>query len=507
MPRHFPFGLGRGAGILGIGIACCVRPAGAADRPQWGEQYTRNMISEERGLPVEFDLDEGRNVKWVATLGTSTYSTPVVAHGRILIGTNNGEPRDPRRQGDRGVLMCFNESDGAFLWQWVVPKLTQDRFLDWPGVGMVSPATVDGDRVYMVNNRGEVVCLDLNGLVDGNDGPYRDEARHAVPPEDDPLPLGAKDADILWLYPMRTELGIRQHDSAHCSVLVHGPFLYICTSNGVDGTHRVITAPQAPSLVVLNKESGQLVATDDEKIGPDIVHSTWSSPSVGTVAGRELVFFGGGDGVCYAFAALDPSTAATASPLHLKKVWEFDCDPEAPKTDIHSYQGNRRKSPSNIVGMPVLHNNRIFIAAGGDYWHGKIKTWLKCIDATGEGDITATGEVWSTPLQRHCFSTPAIFGDLTFITDLGKSVYCLDTETGRPHWIHELDGEAWASPLVADGKVYVGSQRGDFWVLEASSKLEILNRVQFPSAINATPVAANGVLYVTDMMNLYALAR
>ena len=69
-------------------------PAIGADQPQWGQAWTRNQVSEERGLPATFDVATGRNLKWVAKLGTETHSTPVVANGRVCIGTNNGEPRE-----------------------------------------------------------------------------------------------------------------------------------------------------------------------------------------------------------------------------------------------------------------------------------------------------------------------------------------------------------------------------------------------------------------------------
>lgn len=464
------------------------------------------MISHERGLTPEFDPDTGQNIRWVAKLGTSTYSTPVIGGGKVLIGTNNGNPRNDRHAGDRGVLMCFRESDGAFLWQLVVSKLIipGETCVDWEGVGMVSPATLEGDRVYLVTNRGQVVCLDLEGLANGNDGPFRDEAELATPPGDPAPEISPADADVIWLYDMRGELEIRQHDSAHCSILVHGDLLYICSSNGVDGTHRKITAPKAPSLVVVDKRTGRLVATDNEEIGPHIVHSTWSSPSVGMAAGQEQVFFGGGDGVCYAFR-VPKAEAHSGKPGHLEKVWQFDCDPAGPKENIHQYQGNKRISPSNITGMPVVDNGRVYITAGGDYWHGKVQAWLKCIDAGGEGDVTTSRELWSFPLDRHCMSTPSIHNGMIFISDMGKNIYCLDAETSRPHWIHETDGEIWASTLVADGKVFIGTKRGDFWVLRAGPKQEILNRVQFDSAINASPVAANGTLYIATMTHLYAI--
>src|SRR5438045_9315961 len=117
------------------------------------------MVSSGIGIPYSFDPKTGKNVKWSAQLGTETHSTPIVAGGRIYIGTNNGNPRDPKHQGDRGVLMCFEEKSGKFLWQLVVPKREEDPYFDWPKSGIASTVTVEGALVYLFNNRGEVLCL------------------------------------------------------------------------------------------------------------------------------------------------------------------------------------------------------------------------------------------------------------------------------------------------------------------------------------------------------------
>src|SRR6185503_1084417 len=207
-------------------------------------------------------------IKWVAKLGNETHSTPIVANGRVYIGTNNSDPRDPKHQGDRGVLMCFDERTGKLLWQLVVPKREEDKFHDWPNTGMSSPVTVEGDRVYTVDSRGEVVCLDARGLANGNDGPFRDEAAHLIPkpgPAEaadeakiesfraslrEPGPL---DADIIWLFDLTRGAGIWSHDGAHSSILIYGDHLYLNSGTGVDNTHRKIRAPDAPSLVVIDK--------------------------------------------------------------------------------------------------------------------------------------------------------------------------------------------------------------------------------------------------------------
>ena len=476
----------------------------AADQPQWGERFSRNMVSAEKGLPDSFDPATGRNVKWVADLGTETHATPVVAGGRVFIGTNNGKPRDPRQIGDRGVLMCFDEKTGSFLWQLVVPKITTSVYWDWTGCGICSPATVEGDRAYIVSSRGEVICLDVSGMANGNDGPFAEEGRHMAPADKDAIEPGNTDADILWLFDTIKECGVRQHDAAHGSILMDGQFLYVNTSNGVDDTHRHIASPDAPCLIVIDKATGRLVARDDEHIGPVIFHCTWSSPSLGVVNGRKLIFYGGPNGIVYAF---EPVAEVTGEVQKLKKVWWFDIDPTAAKENVHRFTANRTESPSTIHAMPVFSDNRLYVAGGGDIWWGKRQSWLKCIDATKTGDVTATAEKWSYPLTRHNLSTPSVWNGLVFVADTGLKVHCVDAATGAPCWTHEVKGEMWSSTLVADDKVYVGTRESEFIVLAASKEKRVLSSIVLDGPISGTPVAANGVLYITTQKRLYALKK
>jgi len=517
--------------FLGWGMA----EALAADAPQWGQAWSRSMVSSERNLPTTFDPATGKNIKWSAELGTETHSSPVVAGGRVYIGTNNGHPRDPKHVGDRGVLMCFEEQTGHLLWQLVVPKRDEDVYFDWPQSGISSPATVEGDRVYIVSNRGEVICLDVRGLANGNDGPFLDEGAHMTPKPLDPVALlsvtnltpGPLDADIIWLFDLTTGAGIWSHDAAHSSILIHGDYLYLNTGTGVDNTHKKIRALNAPSIVVLEKHTGRLVARDNENIAPNIFHSTWSSPSLAEVNHRPLLFFAAGNGVLYAFEPLpqglvesgadraprgEPFNQIAPTPAReaarcLAKVWQFDFDPEAPKTNVHKYNSNRHEGPSNFFGMPVFYHNRIYVAGGGDIWWGKNEAWLKCIDATQTGDVTRTGLVWSYPLQKHVLATPAVENGLVFIADCGRLFHCVDADTGKPYWTHEIAGEAWASPFVADGKVYIGTRSGNFYVFAATKQKQLLTNLDLGSPISSTTTAANRVLYVATMNHLYAVQQ
>lgn len=476
----------------------------AQDSPQWGELHTRNMVSNEVNLPTHFNPETGENIKWSASLGSHGYATPVISGGKVLIGANNTDPRDPRHVGDRGILLCLNESDGSLCWQLVVPRIEGDRHNDWPLIGICSPPTVEGDRVYVVTNRSEVLCLDLNGQADGNDGTFQGENWYMAPNGHQSYEVTLKDADIIWSYDMRLELGMCPHDSPHTSILLDGNYLYLNTGNGVNYNHLETACPDAPSLIALDKNTGNLIAKDNENFGRRIFHCGWSSPALGEVNGKRLLFFGGPDGIMYAFKTL-PEELRTNKIQLLTKVWQFDCDPNAPKENIHEYLHNIRESPSGILGMPVFYKNRIYVTVGGDIWWGKRDVWLKCIDASLTGDITKTGEIWSQTLERSSTATPAISNGLVYVTDCGRNLHCIDAENGNSYWTHELKLDSWSSALVADKKVYVGSRGSDFWILEEGKEKKVLHSATLDSPIHSTPVVANGVLYISTMKRLYAV--
>jgi outer membrane protein assembly factor BamB len=478
----------------------------AADQAQWGERFSGNLVSKETGLPESFDLKTGKNVKWVVPLGSESYAPAVISQGKVFVGTNNRKPRDPRRKGDRGVLLCLDEKDGSLIWQLVIAKIEGDVYKDWYGSGICSPVTVEGDRVYVLSNRGELLCLDIHGMKNGNDGPFKDEAPLMVQSNQKPIPLNDKDADIIWRFDIHKGAGTWPHDAAHGSILIDGDLLYVNTGNGVDNTHRKIRRPDGPSLIVVDKKTGRYVARDQEGIGPRIFHCTWSSPSLGTVKGKRCIFFGGGDGVCYAFKALKQPVVGKELKA-LEKIWSFDCDPTAPKTGPDKYRKNRREGPSLIKSMPVFVDGKVYITAGGDIWWGKRFSWLKCIDASGTGDITKTGQVWSYELKRHCSATPSIHDGLAYISDCGGLVHCVDAATGKAYWTHKAGGQMWGSTLVADGKVYVGTRSGTFWVLAAGKEKKVLGKMELDSGVSRSPTVANGVVYIATMEKLYAIHK
>jgi outer membrane protein assembly factor BamB len=109
-------------------------------------------------------------------------------------------------------------------------------------------------------------------------------------------------------------------------------------------------------------------------------------------------------------------------------------------------------------------------------------------------------------VETHSLATPAVADGLAYMTDCGRMIHCIDARTGQPVWTHKTGGEMYSSPLVADGKVYVGTRKGDFVILAAGREKKVLAIIDLGAAINSTAAAANGAIYVATMTHLYAVS-
>jgi len=509
----------------------------SADWPSWGRTPDRNMIAPDTNLvsewspgkkkegTEEFDLSTSKNVKWIAKLGSQTYGNTTVSNGKVFIGTNNTSPRNPKitigstganDNGDRGVLMAFEEATGKFLWQLTVPKLRSGKVNDWEFLGICSSATVDGDRAYVVTNRCELLCIDVNGLANGNDGPFKNEGQYILDPDklkgkgpEDfaKLPTDPSDADIIWRLDLMDDLGVFPHNASNCSVIVDGDALFLCTSNGVDWSHVNVPSAQAPSFIAVNKKTGELLWEDELNLANGtrkdcgltraILHGQWTSPSIGVVNGKKQVYFGGGDGFLY---ALDSETGKTA--------WFADCVLPFHKKNQKGYiMYPDAKGPSEINATPVFYKNRVYVANGQDPEHGEGVGVLTCLDATKAGDITASGKLWIYDKIARSISTVSIYNDLLFVADFSGFVHCLNPETGEVYWVHNTGAHFWSSTLAADGKLYFGNEDGDCYIMEAGKTAKVLSKVNVDSPIYSTPIVANGVMYVASQTHLFAIQK
>jgi outer membrane protein assembly factor BamB len=526
---------------LALSILLGAATARAGEWPAWGgNDLGRNMVSPEKGLPETFKPGEKspmgdgmlpgstENIRWVAKLGNLVCGNPTVSGGRVFVGSDDaslqGDTRIKRTKG--GMVWCLDEKTGSTLWRLPVPvrpkdRLPQDAHYGQQSLGVCSSPTVVGKHAYVVTNSCEILCIDVKGQADGNDGPFKDEAQYIAGDKNPPVALDKRDGDIVWKFDLVDQLGICPHDVAACSVLVDGNILYCTSANGVNHEHTFCLRPDAPSFIALDATTGKLLATDTEDLGHRMWHCLWSPPTIGVVNGKKLVFFGGGDGLCYAFEALKE---APAEPIHFKKVWSYDClppnyrDPLGDGMPFNYYIGDKRKKyttnkddgkflgPSELIGSPVFHEGRVYCTVGQDPMHGRARGILNCIDASKTGDITHTGRVWSYEGIERTIASVAISDGLLFATDLAGHVHCLDEKTGKPYWVHDTKAETWSTPLVADGKVYVGTKK-KLVVFAAAKELKVLSEIPLGSTAYATPVAVDGTLFVCSQSYLWAVQK
>lgn len=527
----------------------------AADWPMFGGTPQRNMINTvEKNLPATWCVEKGktRNIKWLARLGTRAYGSPVIAGGKIFLGTNNYRPRNPKIKGDKGIMMCFRESDGKFLWQAVHDKLESGHVNDWPGEGIPSMPAVEGNRLYYVSNRCELVCAHTEGFLDGkNDGIQDEQYRDKT------------DADIIWRLDMMKELKVFPHNLAICSPLIAGDLVFVVTGNGVDENHVNVPFPEAPSFLAVRKKTGKVVWKDNSP-GKNIMHGQWSNPTYAVVADRPQVIFPGGDGWLRAF---EPETG--------KLIWKFDANPKASK-----YELGGRGGRNDFIATAVVYDNKLYIGVGQDPEHNTGVGHLWCIDLeravrlgrrNKDHDVSPISDTFdpkapenknsalawhyggpidpvtakkndqnylrqelaqacgffafpsACPLQAlparflspelppeyvfgRTLSTCAIHDDLVYLGEIAGYLHCLDAKTGRKYWEHDVKSALWGSAYWADGKVYIGNEDGDIFVFAHGKEKKLLGTIEMEHPIKGTPVAANGVLYVATEGNLYAIA-
>jgi outer membrane protein assembly factor BamB len=447
----------------------------------WGGTPGRNAVSTETGIPTAWDVKSGHNVLWKAALGTQTYGGPVVADGKVYVGTNNGGERRTGITGDKGCVLCIDEHNGKLLWQATHDKLATGPANDWPEQGVASTPCVDGDRVYYVSNRCELVCADANGFLDDkNDGPFKDEKY-----------TDSQDADFIWILDMIGTLGVYPHNLAACSPVVAGDLVLVCTGNGVDDDHEQPPAPAAPSFLAVDKRTGQVVWQRNDP-GRGILHGQWSSPAYAVIRDRPQVIFGGGDGWCYAF---DPATGAP--------LWKFDLNP---KDSVWKIGGTGTKS--SIVATPVACADRVYLAVGDDPEQGTGPGHFYALDATKSGDITESGGLWHIGGRDfgRTISSAAVADGLVYAADFDGYLSCCDADTGKRYWKCDLRAAVWGSPLVVDGKVMVANADGEVVILRHGRELKELARNDMGCATYTTLAVADGTLFIATQKHLYAIS-
>ncbi|WP_246146820.1 outer membrane protein assembly factor BamB family protein [Rubripirellula lacrimiformis] len=358
-----------------------------------------------------------------------------------------------------------------------------------------------------------------------------------------------RDADVIWVFDMMgPEMGVSQHNMCACSVTSYGDLLFVNTSNGLDESHLNLPAPEAPSFICIDKNTGELLWSDASP-GRNILHGQWSSPAIGVFEGVPQVLFAGGDGILYSFAATRGNDGKP------ELLWQFDCNP---KTTVWKLGGEGTRN--NLIATPVAYDGLVYIAVGQDPEHGEGEGHLWCIDPNKRGDVSPTlamkledgkrvpiahrrvqavepenGEVevdnpnsavvWHYSMfdsngdeeidfeeeMHRSIGTCAIKDNVLYIADFSGLVHCLDakgTDDGKPivHFTYDMLAQSWGSALIADGRVFIGDEDGDVSVFEfGAENNEPMEEINMGSSVYSTPVGANKTIYISTKDKLFAI--
>lgn len=490
--------------------------------PLFGGSVSRNLVNlVDTNIPTDWDVAKGAagNIKWSQNLGSKAYGGPIISGGKIFIGTNNGQPRDPSVKGDKGVVMCFDQQTGKFLWQSVFDKLKAGRVSDWPEEGICSSPVVQGDRLWYICNRAEVICSSTdNGKID-------------------------------WRLDMIGKLNVFPHNLTTCSPLVVGDTLFVITSNGVDEGHINIPQPESPSFLAINKNTGAVlwssnlpsvnlielrkkdptlgIQTMKDK-GQILMHGQWSNPVYAEPNGKPMIIFPGGNGWMYGF-----------NPSNGELLWKFDCNPKSA-----FYVLGPKATRNDFLATPVVWENKLYIAVGQDPEHQKGVGHLWCIDIGKEPKNPDkrlspfpdpaenpkfdpkdprnkdSGLVWHyggfNPTKKprpwvfgRSMSTCCVHDGLVYAAEYDGWLHCLDARTGSLYWDHNMEADTWSSPYYVDGKIHLGNEVGDLLIFEHGKKKNLINTVSMANGgmVRATPVVVGGVLYAMteNPCRLYAV--
>jgi outer membrane protein assembly factor BamB/HEAT repeat protein len=430
--------------------------------------------------PLDWDTSTGRNIVWSVRLGGETFGRPVVGSDTVYVGTDNARRMNADYEEQAGVLAAFETKDGKFLWQDVAPRVERGlREFLLPST--TSAPYVEGNRLYYVTAECQLRSLDTQGFRDGeNNGPYQDEMF-----QDNAA------ADIVWELDMCGRLGVFPHEATNSDVLSVGDLLIVSTSNGQNEGHTRVPTPRAPSLIAVDKRSGELLW---RAIGPggNVLHGQWSSPVAANINGRIQVLFGGGDGWLRAYDAASGH-----------EIWRFDGNPK----DARWLPRPGVLSRSAIIASPVFADGRVFIAMGQSPGHGNGPSLIHAISPNGQGDVTNSRLLWTSRDVGRVVGTPIAKDGLLYVGDLGGTIHCLDAATGAHVWKHETNDAIWGSLLLAGDRLYVGNAGGTMTVLRAGRRKDVLAQIEMDAPIYTPPALVGDALYLATANRLYLIAK
>jgi outer membrane protein assembly factor BamB len=414
------------------------------DWPNWrGPQ--QNRVSTEKGLIESWDPDggPGSNLLWKSD-ALAGRSTPIVLGGKLYTIVRD-QPNSPN-EGEK--VVCADAATGDILWEHrfnvYLSEVPADR-VGWSNC-VADPQT---GRIYAQGVCGYFCCLE------GDTGKVVwDRSLH-------------EEFGLISTYGGRTNTPVIFEDTVLISAVIVGWGDEPKWGNLARPAHR---------FLCFDKATGELRWMNGTSISP--YETTYSTPTVLPIGGQAALVFSSGDGGVW---ALQPRTG--------QHIWHYPF------------------ARWGFNGSPlVTADGRVFAGHAVENTIGNTMGSVVALDGTKSGDLTGT-ELWRQFEKMAGYSSPVMLDERLYVVDDGAKLFVFDAKTGEQIARKALGSSMRSTPLVADGKIYLCTFSGQWYVLKPTEDgVEVVHKLRLRNEENdASPIVSHGRIYLPTSENLYCL--
>src|SRR5918996_3833292 len=288
-----------------------------------------------------------------------------------------------------------------------------------------------------------------------------------------------RDGKVLWERSLGEDFGLlTTHGGRTVSPIIDGDLVIVSGVTFMWGQH----GRGGHRFMAFDKKSGETVWVSFPGLRP--YDTTYAPPIIANINGTRLLIQGASDGVVH---AIKPQTG--------EPVWKIEVSKRGLNTGV------------------VVYNNIAIITHSEENLDSNEMGMMVAVDATAKGDIKKEQVRWTNYGWQGGFSSPVIDGDRIYHIDNGANIAAFDVNTGKQLWLQNLGTIQKSSPVLADGKLYVGTENGKFFILKPSATgCEILDEDSLgtemhPEAIIASPAISNGRIFVVSESALYSIGK
>jgi outer membrane protein assembly factor BamB len=259
-----------------------------------------------------------------------------------------------------------------------------------------------------------------------------------------------RDGKLLWSRSFGEEwAAFTTHGGRTMSPLVDGDVVVFSAPVSNWGTN----ANRSHRLFGLDKRTGDIMYVSNPGGRP--YDTAYSLPMIAPINGLRLLITGLGDGGIH---AIKPQTG--------EKVWSFVAAKRAINTGV------------------VVKDSSVIVSHGDENIEGNELGMIAAIDGSQTGDIKTTR--WAVKGIEFAFSSPLIDGSRVYQIDSGSELKAFDLATGKELWTQALSIAQKAPPVFADGKIYVGTDEGTFFIIRPSETgAQILSKVDMKDSVRS----------------------